>query len=173
MSEKFQISRNEGGVEIFIQSPKIEQLFRNMAHENRTRLALAGIEFEGWHSEQTDKFMRQITEMFTNQVAAVSRGRSNLKEEELIIPTFRNNALFSNNGVGVMLLLARGIGEKGGKKFQIPGMYSIETTKKIALGFQKAMYYIVNESAKTVTYAFDVVEVKGKKEESGVLEFPA
>lgn len=172
MSEKFEIKRNEQGLKIRIFSPKVEQLFRTLSQEQGNSLAIGGITFNAWYSEGTEKFIRSITDMFTAQAQTLGRGRADIKEEELLIPSFRNNILFQNNQVGINLLLAQGIGNKEGKEFQIGGMYSIETTKKIAMAFKKAMDYLVNESAKTVTIAFDVVERKdAKKEEAQILEF--
>lgn len=167
----FEIDRNADGLCIKIKSPKIESLFKSLARDNRIMAALSNVQFEVWNNgDHSEKFIRNISDMFTNQAASLTRGRSNVKDEDVLVPTFRSTSIFQNNSVGVNLLMARGLSE--GRTFQIAGMYSTETTKKIGLAFKKAMEYLINEAAKPCSYIFEIYERDSGTEESQVLEFP-
>lgn len=172
MSGTCEIKRNADGLKIKIKSERIESLFKSLAKENRTTLAVGNTTFDGWfHPDYTDKFIRNISDMFVTQAQTAGRGiRNGENNDDLIIPSFRSSALFVNNTVGINFLMARGLTE--GKEFQIAGMYSIETTTKIGKALHKAMDYLINESAKACTITFEIHERTESNSEPTILEFP-
>jgi len=164
----FEIKRTPDGTLITIQAPSVERIFRSLAREARNPLALSGINVDCWWGDQTDRFVRNMSEIFVHEATVLNKSKTGVKEEDLVVPTCRSDYLFQNNNVGVRLLMSRGISEK--KQFLIPGMFSTDTIQKVALGYKKAMSYLIKEAGKEVVYKFQIAE-PDDAEKTQVLEF--